>query len=272
MGVDIRLPQITGATEREQLNQVKSYLYQLATQLQWALKNIDTTTTVVQTQTPRSLLPMSQPSAVDANATFGSIKSLIIKSADIVDAYYEEINKKLESAYAASSDFGTFKQQMEQEIITNSEGIEQNFTNLQEISKGIANELAQLDTELNDAKSSLGSDIKSVKDGLDSVTYSLAAVSANIRSGLLYDDDDEIPVYGIEIGQRNYVNGEEVFNKLARFTADRLSFYDKNGYEVAYVSDNKIYITHAEVTGTLKLGGYLIDTTKGLTFRWVGRS
>lgn len=272
MGIDIRLPHITGASQEERLRQMESYLFQVAQQLQWALKNIDTTTNVVVTPTPKSLLPTSGASTVDANATFGSIKSLIIKSADIVDAYYEEMNKKLESAYVASSDFGTFKQQMENEIATNSEGIEQTFTNLQEISMGIASELVQLDTDINQAKSDLSTDIKIVKDGLDNITYSLAAVSANIKSGFLYYDDNEVPVYGLEIGQRNYIDGVEVFNKFARFTAGRLSFYDQNGYEVAYISDYKLYITHAEVTGTLKLGGYLIDTTKGLTFKWVGRS
>lgn len=335
MGIDIRLPQITGATEREQLNQIKSYLYQFATQLQWALKNIDTTTNVVVTPTPKSLLPTSGASTVDANATFGSIKSLIIKSAEIVDAYSEEISKKLESVYVASSAFGEFKQKMEQKITANSEGVEQAFTNyqtidtkvttldttvqvldtnvqeidtnlqgvtgsvdlletnLQDVSsevvsvdvdlqgtkadtdaslKEIANEVVQLDTNLNEAKSNLDSELKTVKDDLDSITYSLIAVNANIKSGLLYYDENEVPVYGLEIGQRNYIDGVEVFNKFARFTAGRLSFYDQNGYEVAYISDYKIYITHAEVTGTLKLGGYLIDTTKGLTFKWVGRS
>lgn len=272
MGIDIRLPQITAVSERDQLTQVKSYLYQLATQLQWALKNVDTTTNVVVTPTPKSLLPTSESHTVDATATFGSIKSLIIKSADIVEAYYKEINKELASIYVASSDFGTFKQQMEQEISATSEGIEQNFTNLQEISKSFSNEVAQLDTELKEAKGNLDSELQVIKNDLDSITYSLIAVSANIKSGLLYYDENEVPVYGLEIGQRNYVNGEEVFNKFARFTAGRLSFYDQNGFEVAYISDYKIYITHAEVTGTLKLGGYLIDTTNGLTFKWVGRS
>ena len=79
-------------------------------------------------------------------------------------------------------------------------------------------------------------------------------------------------MHGLEIGQTSTIDGEEVFNKFARFTAGRLSFYDQNGYEVAYISDYKIYITHAEVTGSLKIGGYLIDTSKGLTFKWVGRS
>lgn len=293
MGIDIRLPQITGASEREQLTQVKSYLYQLAQQLQWALKNIDTTTTTVVTPTPKSLVSADTQTEVNAKATFNSIKALIIKSADIVNSYYEEINKKLESIYVASSDFGDFKQQMEQEIIANSESIEQAFTNLQEIAsevvsvdvdlqgtkadtdtaiKDIANEVGQLDDSLREAKTKLATDIQSVKSDIEQIGYALIEVNANIRSGLLYYNDEGVPVYGLEIGQRNSIDGVEVFNKFARYTADRLSFYDQNDTEVAYISDYKIHITHAEVTGTLKLGGYLIDTTKGLTFKWVGRS
>ena len=63
----------------------------------------------------------------------------------------------------------------------------------------------------------------------------------------------------------------EVFNKYARFTAGRLSFYDKNDIEVAYISDYKLYITNAEIKGTLKLGAFLIDTSKGFRLKWVGR-
>lgn len=291
--IDIRTPQINGKTEKEQLSQVRSYLYQLAEQLQWALKNVDTSNnTVIVTPTPKSLLPSSQNTATP-EATFNSIKALIIKSADIVDAYYEEINKKLTEIYVASSDFGTFKEVTEQNIAANSTMIEQNYTNLQEISSEvvtvdidlqgtkadtdasiseIANEVGQLDSELREAKTNIDSDLQSVRDSLNSINYSLIAVNANIKSGLLDTDENGIPVYGLEIGQKNYINGEEVFNKFARFTAGRLSFYDQNGHEVAYISDYKIYITHAEVTGTLKLGGYLVETTNGLTFKWVGRS
>lgn len=277
--IDIRLPQISGATEKEQLQQVKSYLFQLASQLQWALQNVDTVNISTASTTPQSQI--TNPYGVstigsqgdgNAYATFNSIKALIIKSAEIVDAYYQEINRRLESEYAASSDFGTFQQQMVQEISTNSEGIQQTFTNLQEISREVASELLQLETSLNEAKNGITTDINLVKEDLKNVAYSLVEVSANIKSGLLYYDANGVPVHGLEIGQTSTIDGEEVFNKFARFTAGRLSFYDQNGYEVAYISDYKIYITHAEVTGSLKIGGYLIDTSKGLTFKWVGRS
>jgi hypothetical protein len=301
MGIDIRLPQINARTEGEQLVQIRSYLYQLAEQLQWALSNVDTSlNSVIVAPTPR-VIGSSSGSAVSPQATFDSIKALIIKSADIVDAYYEEINKKLVGLYVAQSDFGTYSEETASNIKANSTSIEQTYSNLQEIRVGIGSNLntlseevgqidtelqgvkegidtnlnelteavGQLDANLENAKATIDTDIQGLKGAIDSLN-SLVEVNANIKSGLLYDEEG-IPVYGIEIGQKNIIDGEEVFNKFARFTAGRLSFYDNNGSEVAYISDYKLYITHAEITGTLKLGGYLVDTTKGLAFKWVGR-
>ena len=64
----------------------------------------------------------------------------------------------------------------------------------------------------------------------------------------------------------------EVFDKFARFTSDRLSFYDQNDNEVAYISDRKLYITHVEVKGTFSIGGF-IDTVLSdgsIVTKWVG--
>ena len=62
MGVEIRLPNITGKTEKEQLLQLKSYLYQLSEQLQWAFDNVNTTGgsgngSYVVNQAPRGYTP-----------------------------------------------------------------------------------------------------------------------------------------------------------------------------------------------------------------------
>lgn len=276
MGIDIRQPNINAKTEAEQ--QIKSYLIQLAEQLNWALKNIDTSNnTVVVTPTPKSLISSSQTTA-SAEATFGSIKALIIKSADIVNAYYEEINKKLEGQYVAQSDFGIFEEQTSQDVYENSTNINRTFNNVQEIKSGmdssieaLSDEIGEVDSKVAEVEENTSTEIQSLKAELETLNFSLAEVTANIKSGLLYYDDNGVPVYGLEVGQKNIIDGVEVFNKYARFTAGRLSFYDQNGTEVAYISDYKLYITHAEVTGTLKLGGYLVDTTNGLTFKWVGR-
>ena len=107
---------------------------------------------------------------------------------------------------------------------------------------------------------------------IENLNFTLAEVNAQIRSGLLYYDDDAIPVYGLEIGQKNTIDGEEVFNKFARFTADRLSFYDQNDTEVAYVSDYKLYIRNVEITSSYKIGGFkdTVMANGDVVTRWVG--
>lgn len=252
MGYDIRFPKITGTTEREQLVQIKSYLHQLVEQLQWAFNDIDVSKGAVVTTTPKSTAVTTPPksayltntTSIDAQATFDAIKALIIKSADIVNAYYEEINTRIESIYVAESDFGTYMEQTSQDISKNSTDIKQSFSHIQQILSDIEN-----------------------------IEYTLIETNAHIRSGLLYYDSNEIPVYGVEIGQRNNVDGVEVFNKYARFTADRLSFYDRNNTEVAYISDRKLHISNVEVLVSIKRGG-LVETvlSNGDTVeRWVGR-
>ena len=240
MSVNLRYPNITGHSEREQLVQMKSYMHQLVEQLQWAFNSMDNNsgreTVVVNNIT-------SRPSkTIDSQATFDAIKALIITSADIVNSYYEEINTRLESVYVAESDFGTYMEQTVQDISQNSTEIAQSFSHIQQILSDIEN-----------------------------IEYTLIETNAHIRSGLLYYDDNEIPIYGLEIGQRNNIDGVEVFNKYARFTANRLSFYDQNNTEVAYISDYKLYITNAQITGTLTLGAFVIDTSKGWRLKYVGR-
>ena len=238
MGFDIRLPNITAPTEAGQLAQIRSYLYQFAEQLKWAMDNIESGSGK-DTNVPAST--GSGSSAEDPGTTFNSIKSLIIKSADIVDAYYEKINQRLEGEYVAQSDFGTYSEKTAQDIEANSTAIEQTLVNLQTISGTV-----------------------------DSLQDQILNTNAYIKSGLLYYDDSGSPVYGLEIGQTNTVDGVDTFDKFARFTSDRLSFYDQNDTEVAYISDYRLFITHAEVTGSLILGGYEIDTSDGLSFRWIG--
>ena len=239
MSIDIRLPNINGATEKEQLQQVKSYLYQFAEQLKWALNTLESNSSHGAASGGIAYDGSSvKQTAAESEKTFSSIKSLILKSADIVDAYYEQISRKLSGSYVAQSDFGTYLQDTIQDVEETSTATTQRFTNLQEILAAV---------------------------------HQYVATNAYIRTGLLEELSDGTTVYGVEVGQTNKVDGEEVFSKFSRFTSDRLSFYDNNSAEVAYVSDYKLYITNAEITGTLKIGGYIVDTTNGIAFKWVGR-
>lgn len=252
MGIDLRLPNITATTDREKLAQVQSYLFQMVEQLNWALQNVDTSNASVVTPVAKSQLISGATAPSDPQATFNSIKSLIIKSADIVTAYYDEINKRLAGLYVAESDFGTYKQETSQAITETSTGVTNAFTNIQTIEQNI------------------GTSLSEVNDSIEALTLSISEVNATIKTGVIRYDG-ETPVYGVQIWQKNSFDGQETYNKSAEFTAGRLSFYDRNETEVAYISDYKLNITHAEVKDTLKIGGYLVETNNGLTFRWVGK-
>lgn len=264
MGIELRMPSITAPTEREQLAQIRSYLYQIVPQLQWALNNINPTG-VSSESVEQIVRRMSAPSSttsspVSAEVTFDKLKPLIIKSAEIVEAYYEEINKRLQGQYVADSVFGTFIETTEQNIEATSKYVDQKFSDVQVITNEIDGEIEEINSSI-DKSNSVIADIQDT----------LIETTAHIRSGILFYDSNGIPVYGLEVGQKNIVDGVEVFNKYARFTSDRLSFYDSNGTEVAYISDYRLYITNADFTGTVTFGAFRLDTTKGFNLKWVGR-
>lgn len=246
MSIELRLPNITANTDAGKLIQIQSYLYQTVQQLNYALGTIESGTSGKVLYTGKGTGGAGGSGGVspeDAVVTFNSLKGLIIKSADIVNAYYDVINTRLEGLYVAQSDFGTYTEETAQDIEANSTSIQQLYTNMQEIVTDIEN-----------------------------VEHTLIEVNAHIKTGLLYYDDDGVPVYGLEVGQRTEVDGEEVFNKYARFTSEKLSFYDQNGTEVAYISDRKLYITDVEITGSFHEGGFVdyVQTDKSIVTKWVG--
>lgn len=274
--MDIRLPQINAKTEAER--QISSFLFQLVEQLQWALQNVDTSNASA-IVTPQKSISPSHRSGESAESTFGSIKALIIKSADIVNAYYEEISNRLEGHYVAQSDFGIFEEQTSQDIFENSTNINVTYNQTQEVKTGVnssletlSEELGQVGSKVGELEGGLSTDVESLKKELKALSDSIQETTANIKSGLLYTNG-ETPVYGIEVGQTIKKDGVEVFNKFARFTADRLSFYDNNAVEVAYISDYRLYICDVEITGVYKIGG-LVDTVLAsgdVVEKWVGR-
>lgn len=239
MSIDIKLPNISATTDRGKLDQIRSYLYQLAEQLKWALNTLESNADE-RKQNNQPSKKVANEAEAQAQASFNYTKSLIISSADIINAYYDELNEKFDGQYVAQSDFGTYVEQTSQEVTRNSTVTENIFVSLQEIIGAV-----------------------------ESLESSLIEVNAHVKSGLLYYDDKGVPIYGLEIGQKNTIDGEDVFNKYARFTSDRLSFYDQNDTEVAYISDYKLYITNVQISGTLTLGGYDIDTSNGLAFKWI---
>lgn len=207
----IRLPELTGGTEAEQLRRIQSYLYTLAEQLQTAFDSIG--------ETPAVPAPAAAAAAKqEKQENFAAIKSLILRSAQITEQISEKVEKKLSGKYVAQSQFGSFTQLTEQKISATSQELRQEFGSWQQIE----------------------SDVEEIRS-------SLLEVNASIRTGLLAETEDGAGVYGVEIGQQEREDGVIRFRKYARLTAQKLSFYDNNDVEVAYISDRRLHVTGASV-------------------------
>jgi len=243
MSATFRLPNITATNDSGKLAQMQSYMYQLVEQLNWALSNVEAAAGGAVVPTVR-LQQGDAISSKDAENTFNAIKALIIKSADIVMAYEQTIMTHFEGKYFAQSDFGTFIEETKRSIEENSKVVNEVYTNVQRITNS----------------EGTGS--------LDILEDDTRITNAYIKRGLLGYDSNGNAVYGVEVGE---TAEDGTFMKCARFIADRLSFFDAFGSEVAYIGAGCLYVLGKSVfLGEIQLGGYKSDTTDGLAFTWIG--
>lgn len=103
---DYRYPFITAKEPEEKLKQIESYLRQLVDKL-----NMSAQTTYTRSADPGQSAITAQAQKTQAEQTFDEIKSLIIKSADIVDTLYEKYSKKLSGLYVGQSEFGQYTEE-----------------------------------------------------------------------------------------------------------------------------------------------------------------
>jgi hypothetical protein len=189
-----------------------------------------------------------------------SIDGLEVKAEDLngkvgsLELSTESFKTYVKDTYISEEEFGKYRADLSTEFTQTADAFTMQFESVKESVDGVNKDLEQITSDVDD------------------LDKSLEEVKANIRYGVLDHDDANSPVYGIEIGQRTEIDGVETFNKYARFTSDRLSFFDSRNQEVAYIGDQKMHITHAEITESLKLGGF-VDTVlsdNSVITKWAG--
>jgi hypothetical protein len=245
---EIRLPHITGVTEKEQLVQIKNYLYQLTGQLNFALKAVNSegnyNPQIISHDDSEGLQQVTEIEEKLKN--FIELKNLIIKSADVVEFFEDIVTKELKGKYVAKSDFGTYQEETTNKFVETSENVTNYYESTKEI---IANK------------------------------YELRKDGCYIKTGWL---DDDNTIAGFEVGQyTEYLeldaDGNEVtrYNDtgFAHFTTDEIAFFDKNRIKLAWFSKSVMHIANAQIEDTLTLGGYVIEDTGnyGIVFKWKGR-
>ena len=238
MGIELRLPNITSTTPEGQLAQMRSYLYQFAEQLQWALNTMDQGMGAEAVELKNAAGGMVEKTEeAKAQDTFNSIKDLIIKSADIVEAYYDQIDSliDLSGKYVASSDYGTYTEETRQWIDATDKHIKQNLYTKETIDGMI-------------------------RENQGYIRY--GRVGTSIGGG-------DSTATGIIIGDFTSLN-ESQHKHFARYTSRGIELFDgeTTTQPVAIISKEKITITSAEFSGSVKLGKYRVELHNGIAFKW----
>ena len=217
-------PQLSGKPE-QQLLQLYNHLFHLSNKLNDAFVEVSIQEKAAEEQRQAGAAEAEEQQKTDSD--FYKAKALILKTAEIVRTEMTEIRTTLTTSVSALSEqFGEYQASLEQTITATAEGILQQF-NIEERISGVESDTEEF----------------------------LRKTSQYIYSGLL---DANTLTYGIAIGY-NVTNDDGTLNngnKMATFTADRLSFY-QNGAEVAYFSDNVFYIAKGEITDSLKIGNFM---------------
>lgn len=185
-----------------------------------------------------------------ADGQYETLRSMILKTADQVQKTTAALTAKLEEEYVASSDFGSYVAKLSAQLEAAPEAVTQYYSFFSDLQANVE----KVDAAFAHYK-------------LDTEGY--------IRTGIVYYDG-AAPVYGVAVGQDltcREVDGEKVVeqnNFRAVFTATRLSFW-QDATEVAYVSNNRLYITNITVLGGIDVGQWSMEAAEGgLAFRWIG--
>lgn len=248
-----------------------NYLYQLSELLSLYLDNGTGGTAQTPATTSGSQAQQQQKDQATLDAEYDAIKSLIIKTADQVtitktSSKFNSLNKAIgalneqveglvgfaSKEYVAVSDFGSYLEKTNAEIVFDSEAMTQYY--------GFVSELSHKLTDLN----------------LSFENYK-SETDAYIKTGIVYyENGGAVPIYGVAVGQNliTYVTDDDETvidqkNFRATYTASKLSFW-QDDTEVAYVSNNMLYIPNATIVDKLNVGDWEVTTGDGLKFKWVG--
>lgn len=239
-------PQAFHGTETEKLDQVYRYLFRLSEQLNSSADAVDQEFVTIQGQVS-SALKMPEEASADLAEQYTSLKSLIIKTADIVSSEVDVLRTTLESDYVAQSEWGEYKQSITNEIEATATGVVQSFKYDEQLSS-LNNQAADF------------SEYKTTTLGY-------------IRQGIIGFKDGGEPIIGIAIGQditevTVTQNSKEysIIDKsvdMATYTADKITFW-QNGVEAGSFSSGVLVVNSA-----IKLGNWQLSSNN-FALTWIG--
>ena len=242
------LPPAPQGSVQQQLTAQYAYLFQMAQQLNLALEGLEGGTgSAVSANTAGTAAENGETPGLTQQ--YQTLKSLILRTARQIRSEMDKVRLELQGEYVAVSDFGTYLEQLNSTIEADAAAITQYYKFF----------------------SDLQTDVDAVSAAFERYRVD---TEGYIRTGIV-SYDGAVPVYGVAVGQDlvvQEVDGERIVeqkNFRATFTASKLSFW-QDTVEVAYVSNNRLYISNITVLQGITLGRWEISDRSGLAFQWIG--
>lgn len=232
--INLTPPSASGG-QAEQVRNLYSYLYQLTDHLNAAFVALDAGGSDA-SGASASAAGASGGTSADQARQYNELKALIIKTGTVTKEYADKLVASLDSVYIAQSEWGTYEEQIHQDIEATASGIVESYN------------------------------FQSQIDALDD--YRIEA-SGYILRGIIGYDEDNVPIFGIAIGQdlkttEVTIDGVtykqvDMTKNLATYTADGITFW-LNGVAVARLNQQELSITRAVITEKITLGDWEIAT------------
>lgn len=231
-------PPMTDGADARQIIEVRRYLFRLVEELNNSLDSISSYGSY-SGSSQQAGKSVSSKEKQEFDDTAAELKAMIVKNAKYVQDEMDEMTRSFKSTYVAKSEYGTFTEDIDNEVTQTAYGLDQKITATSEI---------------------LGKFISST--------------NGYIRQGIVRYDGIT-PVIGIAIGQDITATGEKVTvngveyetidtsHNMSIWTSDKLSFY-VNGSEVAYFANNSLHVNR------ITIGDWTIDNSNGFAIKWVG--
>ena len=248
IGKTIETPPVLSGGSQQQLRQLYGYLYRLSEHLNLALTQVNKT---------EQALPAAAKEEARASAqanTYSELKSLIVNTAGIVRKELDAVSSRLQGEYeSVSEEWGSFRENFQ--------------TTVTETARDV---LRQYDYD---------GALQALNEQAAGFAQYRLQTEGFIRQGFVELDEMGLPVLGIAIGQNltgqtvtiDGVNYEQFDGgqSCAFYTAEKVSFR-VGGQEMAYVSNNKMFIRDIEVVGKAILGDWMLTTHNGFAVKWIG--
>lgn len=273
-----------GAKIREKDPVLYDYLYQLQEYLSLMTLNPGSGLGGVETGTAQVTSLGAGGSSGDFHSEYENLKALIIKTADLVEKHTQvdlsglrqlidelgdlvstDYVKILDAnrTYVAISDFGTYQEAVRQQLGVYGDSIEQQVKFLAELSD-------DYNTWRTESEGYIRSGIVAYRDDGYSTPIIGIAIGQNLTVRKTENGDVEVQQVTID-GVTHSFNIIEQKGFRAIYAADELSFWIGEK-KVAYMSNNKLYITDVVALNSMRAGGWIIrdEGANGLVFKCVG--